>query len=42
MFGMKRVDVNRITPERDAFGRFRVSAPETLFDSKLSTANYAL
>jgi hypothetical protein len=32
----------RVTTERDAFGRFRVSAPETLFDSKLSTANHAL
>ena len=37
-----RYDVTYVNPERDAFGRFRVSAPETLFDSKLSTANYAL
>ena len=29
-------------PARDAFGRLRVSAPETIFDSKLSSGNYAL
>ena len=39
---MLRWEPEKITAERDAFGRFRVSAPETLFDSKLSTANHAL
>lgn len=31
-----------VSAAKDAFGRARVSSPETLFDSKLSTANYAL
>jgi len=40
MFGQKRFTPDTVTAERDAFGRFRVSSPETLFDSKLSTANH--
>jgi hypothetical protein len=40
--GLEGFNPSQVTPERDAFGRFRVSAPETIFDSKLSTANYAL
>ena len=42
MIGLQKFDPSQVTAERDAFGRLRVSAPETLFDSKLSTANYAL
>lgn len=39
---MLRSEPEKITAQRDAFQRLRVSAPETLFDSKLSTANHDL
>lgn len=42
MNGMLRFRPEKINAERDAFGRFRVSAPETLFDAKLSTAAHTL
>lgn len=41
-FGARLTEASKITPERDAFGRLRVSQPGTIFDSKQSTANHDL